>query len=348
MFYYGWYGTPEFDGKWLHWDHERLPHWNPSIAKQHSRARHDPAKNDVGSTFYPKDKFYSSHDPKVVADHMVQIRRSGAGVLAVSWYPPGQHDNEGRESNALIPLLLEKAAPKGLKIAFHVEPYKGRSPESIRRDIGYLLKTYGSHPAFYREKESSLPLLYVYDSYLIETRAWGKLLRKGGELSIRGTPLDAIMIGLVVEETHLSDIQKGGWDGFYTYFAADKMSYGSTWRNFPSMAAFARRERLVYIPSVGPGYDDVEVRPWNAQTTRDRRNGDYFREALGAARRATRRFVSITSFNEWHEGTNVETAIAGEKRQDGGRPYRDYGPKPGDEYKYLDLIREFLVTPLYK
>ena len=173
IFYYGWYGNPEFDGKWLHWNHERLPHWNPSIAAQYSRARHNPAENDVGSTFYPKNKFYSSHDPKVVEDHMVQIRRSGAGVLAVSWYPPGHHDNEGRESNALIPLLLEKAAPKGLKIAFHIEPYKGRSPESIRKDIEYLLKTYGSHPAFYREEKSSLPLLYVYDSYLINSKAWG-------------------------------------------------------------------------------------------------------------------------------------------------------------------------------
>ena len=30
-FFYLWYGTPEVDGKWQHWDHEVLPHWDASL-----------------------------------------------------------------------------------------------------------------------------------------------------------------------------------------------------------------------------------------------------------------------------------------------------------------------------
>ena len=26
-FFYLWYGTPEIDGQWQHWNHEVLPHW---------------------------------------------------------------------------------------------------------------------------------------------------------------------------------------------------------------------------------------------------------------------------------------------------------------------------------
>ena len=115
--------------------------------------RHVPENNDVGSIYYPSLGFYSSHNPSVVEDHMKQIQRAGAGVLVVSWYPPNQHDNEGRASDELIPLLLNKAAQYGLKITFHIEPYKKRSPESVKEDLKYIINTYGEHPAFYREEK---------------------------------------------------------------------------------------------------------------------------------------------------------------------------------------------------
>jgi hypothetical protein len=32
IFYYPWYGNPEFDsGKYYHWNHEYLPHWDKNI-----------------------------------------------------------------------------------------------------------------------------------------------------------------------------------------------------------------------------------------------------------------------------------------------------------------------------
>ena len=51
-----------------------------------------------------------------------------------------------------------------------------------------------------------------------------------------------------------------GFDGFYTYFGANGFSYGSTWKNWRSLSIFARRNSLIFIPSVAPGYDDMRVR----------------------------------------------------------------------------------------
>ena len=86
IFYYGWYGNPTYDKKWLHWNHPRLPHWNKETAKRFSQKRHVPENNDVGSIYYPSLGFYSSHDPSIIEDHMKQIQRAGAGVLVISWY----------------------------------------------------------------------------------------------------------------------------------------------------------------------------------------------------------------------------------------------------------------------
>ena len=34
VFYYPWYANEETDGKWNHWDHHILPHWNEQTRKQ--------------------------------------------------------------------------------------------------------------------------------------------------------------------------------------------------------------------------------------------------------------------------------------------------------------------------
>ncbi len=36
VFYYVWYGTPEIDGAYMHWNHSILPHWNAHIRTQHA------------------------------------------------------------------------------------------------------------------------------------------------------------------------------------------------------------------------------------------------------------------------------------------------------------------------
>ena len=35
VFYYPWYGTPAVDGKWLHWNHVRIAHWNKQTAAKY-------------------------------------------------------------------------------------------------------------------------------------------------------------------------------------------------------------------------------------------------------------------------------------------------------------------------
>jgi glycoprotein endo-alpha-1,2-mannosidase len=93
------------------------------------------------------------------------------------------------------------------------------------------------------------------------------------------------------------------------YFGADGFTYGSSLRNWVKLQQLASQTNTVFIPSVGPGYIDVSVRPWNAATTRDRKNGDYYMKSWQAALRAKPEdrgrphVVSVTSFNEWHEGS---------------------------------------------
>lgn len=339
IFYYVWYGNVEHDGKYVHWNHRRLPHWNPEIASRYDQGAHSPP-DDIGSNFYPQLGPYSSRDLNILKDHMRQIRTAGVGVIVLSWYPPGKADSEGIPSDSIVPTLLNVAAEYKLKLTFHIEPYKDRDDQTVHDDVKYIVDTYSNHDSFYKHKTTDgryLPMLYIYDSYQTTADAWAQLMKPEGSHSVRNTPYDCIFIALMVEMNHRRYLDVGGFDGFYTYFATDKFTYGSTWRFWPHLETMAKQTNTLFIPSVGPGYIDTMVRPWNDQNTRLRKNGNYYQKSWQAALQTNAQIISITSFNEWHEGTQIEKAVP--KTLPGFR-YKDYGPHSPDFY--LKLTKEFV------
>lgn len=77
-FYYTWYGNPKIDGKYIHWDHPQLPHWDVKVAQGYPQGRHSPP-DDIGANFYPALGVYSSRDPSVIEAHMQQLRTAAIG-----------------------------------------------------------------------------------------------------------------------------------------------------------------------------------------------------------------------------------------------------------------------------
>jgi glycoprotein endo-alpha-1,2-mannosidase len=128
-------------------------------------------------------------------------------------------------------------------------------------------------------------------------------------ISQSALPGPAYAIGLCVEKRHVTELKQGKFDGAYTYFASDGFVWGSTSAHFQEMrTAFADR---IFIPCVGPGYNDERIRPWNQRNTKQRAGGNYYRNMwqrvldLSPAADA----VGITSWNEYHEGTNIEPSM---------------------------------------
>ena len=124
--------------------------------------------------------------------------------------------------------LLDACGERGLRVALHVEPYKGRTAESVKEDLRYAKDRYAAHPAFHRmhrrtgraystaaaaatttttaamssgvastssqraaqlEQEGYLPVFFIYDSYHVSPQEWGGVLSYDGRAgSIRGDP----------------------------------------------------------------------------------------------------------------------------------------------------------------
>ncbi len=73
-FYYPWYGTPEFDGEFIHWRHSTMgqgPH-------------HEfPGGLDIGADFYPESGCYSSREGATIERHMQAVRLVSMPTLTI-------------------------------------------------------------------------------------------------------------------------------------------------------------------------------------------------------------------------------------------------------------------------
>jgi glycoprotein endo-alpha-1,2-mannosidase len=315
-FYYPWYGNPKFDGRFANWNH--------AVAVREGPPRSYPGGDDIGANFYPALGCYSVNDPEVVAEHLRQLRRAGVGVLCVSWW--------GKDSftDRALPGLFAAAEKAGLAINFHLEPFPGRTAATVRAAITYLIARFGASPACHRlASHGNRPVFFVYDSYLTPAREWAEVLRPKGAQTLRGTAEDAVVIGLWVKEHEADFMLAGGFDGFYTYFATAGFTYGSTPRHWPALASWARSHDQLFVPCVAPGYIDTRIRPWNGVNTRDREHGAYYDRLWSAALDVSPALVGITSFNEWHEGTQIEPAVP---KRIADFTYLDYSPLPADYY----------------
>ena len=155
-----------------------------------------------------------------------------------------------------MPLILDAAHAANVRITWHLEPYdagrgQGTTAE-IRKDIEYINSKYRKHPGCLTVGGKAV--FFVYDSYRTPGGEWAKLFSRSSQNSLRHTSSDGVFLSLVVEKKHMHDVTQGGFDGFYTYFAVDRFTYGSTWDNYAGLQQFATLQGLTFIPSVAPGH----------------------------------------------------------------------------------------------
>ncbi|WP_198942907.1 discoidin domain-containing protein [Actinophytocola xanthii] len=303
LFYYPWYGSPSVYGSYRHWQ----------------QGGHTPP-DSLGANFYPTLGAYDSGDTGVLDQHMAWVRRSGAGTIVTSWWGQGSYED------SLTPRILAAAERHGVKVAWHLEPYAGRTAESTVADIEYIRSRYGSSPAYYRDAaHGDRGAFYVFES--LRTTDWAPLARVR-EHSI-----------VLAQTTDTSKVAHFG--GMYTY---DGIA-GATAPGWKNAADYCRANGLVWAPSVAPGYLDDRAVPGNTTPTVDRDGGAaYDRQwtnALSPETGGAPTWVSVTSFNEWHEGSTIEPARSAPP---GGHGYLTYEGAYGQtgaaaETAYLDRTR---------
>jgi glycosyl hydrolase family 99 len=225
----------------------------------------------LSTPYFPSRGLYSSSNAKIVAAQMREIAEAGVGTLVFSWWGFDSPENDR------LPLVAQAAAKQGLDVAIHIEPYRGRTPASAAEDIGELQRQYGSTD------------FYVYDADRDPASEWAQALAPLHDVRVFGhTPL-------------VGRAKASGFDGLYTYDVV-------TWNGalFGRLCTQAHAAGLLCAPSVGPGYDARLAT--RLESIRPRNNGLTYDRMWKTVLKAKPDLVTVTSYNEWQEGTQIEPA----------------------------------------
>ena len=225
----------------------------------------------LSTSYFPTRGLYSSSNGRVVAAQMREIASTGVGTLVVSWW--GFDSPE----NARLTLVAQAAKRFGLEVAIHVEPYRARTAEQAAADIERL------------HREGGFTDFYVYDADKDPAAEWAAAL----------TPLTDVRV--FGHTTMVGRAKAAGFDGLYTY---DVVSWSGAL--FKRLCTQAHSAGLLCAPSVGPGFDARLTTRHEVVRTRD--DGRTYDRMWKTALKANADVVTVTSYNEWQEGTQIEPA----------------------------------------
>jgi len=285
-FYYPWYGNPAAksgSGQWYHWEDVD-----------------EAGKTIAASTHYPSLGPYDSHDPAVIAQHCQWARQFGVDGFITSWWGHG-----GFEDKA-VPALLDACGETGLKATAYYEVVPDPpTPATAAADILRLLKRYAHHPTWL--KVAGKPVVFIYARAVEQLGLTGWL-----EVSARlesSYPGGAVLIG-----DGISRQAALVFDGVHTYATAGQLRRNDAkqiadWagQTYPKWVSTADRLGRVSTVTVMPGYDDTKIR--KPGTLARRLAGRSYEVQWEAALKANPDWVLITSWNEWHEGSEIEPSI---------------------------------------
>jgi glycoprotein endo-alpha-1,2-mannosidase len=225
---------------------------------------------DLASQFYPLRGPYSSADPRVLRAQMRDIAAAGVDEVVSSWW------GRGSREDLRLPAVIRNAKRFHLRAGVQLEPYPERTIESIASDIVYL-------------RSLGVRDVYLYRSNDFAADAWWPVTRQPNGMRLFG------------QTSRVGFAARAGFTGFYTY---DILLYDGA--KFARLCEQARTAGILCGPSVGPGYEasaatgDTRVKP--------RLDGVTYDSMWRAADAAGADLVTITSYNEWGEGTQIEPA----------------------------------------
>jgi hypothetical protein len=197
--------------------------------------------------------------------------------------------------------------------------------------IAYLIRNYGQRSGFYRAAKGSAqaPVIFFYFAGLFEPPEWQDIFAQAQALA--GTA------GFYQGDIEGADPQgqTSVFDGIHVYTLApfsaegdlslaarvldpnaavhlpgsEVFDQGTVGGDYAAWSAAARGLGRSWAATVIPGFDDRRVRSPSFVVSRDRgaqRTYDFYWDQ-GLASRPD--WVLITSFNEWHEGTEIEPSV---------------------------------------
>ncbi len=309
-FYYTWYGnTTVYPGE-NPGSAPLLWHWN--------EGGHDPVTNgpmDIGAAQHPTLNtsgivLFDSGDPDAIRFHLDCATQAGINSFICTWWNP----NDGHDYNFRTLLNVTNSSGYDMQHTVYFESvqdqYRDNNTACVTNlyyNMKYIIESYGSHPKFLRV--DGRPVIFVYSTTSRASMAnWSSavdLLHADG--------LNPFLIADLNEPKAIEADILQLFDGFHVYnpLGIYKDEPQNALPLFETMVLSARVNGKLACITTTPGYNDTQVvspsRP-TASVLR-RQNGELYKRSWDVAKMANPDWALICTFNEWHEGTEIEPSL---------------------------------------
>ena len=231
------------------------------------------------------------------------MKRAGIEFVISSWWGPGSY--EDRAFREIITDFMERSDnpyPTLLwTIYYEKEGYSDPSVQEIKSDIEYILSNYASSPNFLRV--DGKPVIFVYgdgNDRADYVARWSRVRRDLG-----------IYVVLKV------------FEGYRNY--ADRVD---NWHQYAPAKRF--EAQAPYSAFVSPGFWKYHESP------RLERDPASFEEAVRRLSSLPYKWLTVQTWNEYHEGTQIEPAqLVRHIHSPGFSISEDYG------YTYIDILARY-------
>ncbi|MFQ6133208.1 MAG: hypothetical protein ACE5R4_14295 [Armatimonadota bacterium] len=291
-FYYTWYGNPEFHNAWIHWN----------------EGGHDPNTTldsgvpDTGTTQHPLDGLYDSHDPATIRRHLELSEEMGVDVLIATWW--GQGDYHDQAYRIALDVVDETDSP--VRFCPYYETIAGRTKQQAIADLLHILDEYGGRKGSF--KADGKPVIFIYGRAMgqISLEDWREVVAE-----VKGKH-DCVLIADSGSANVVAVFDGGHWYNPVGMIVGGR-DMAAAYRDF---VGNCRQAGGLACTTIIPGYNDGNIGRANVIDC-PRRGGQLYKELWGQAIAARPDWVAITSFNEWHEGSEIEPSV------EHGRQYAD-------------------------
>jgi hypothetical protein len=230
---------------------------------------------------------YSSADRSTIDRQVTQAQQAGIDAFELDWWGPGNPTDSNLQT------LLSAANSHGFKITLVMDlnsPFIHNTGDLVN-DLKYATRYFGDGAWFHY---SGKPLMAFYGNRKYDVGTWGW---------IRGQ-VDPNHSSVWLGEGDLFSYLDV-FDGIYPYSiawspdpASQLASYASSTRTHPGK---------LWVATVMPGYNDTLLGRPNGFSV-NRQGGAYYNQVWQGAVASQPDLVSISTWNEWPEGSEIEPA----------------------------------------
>jgi len=304
-FFYPWYRNPDTSGFWFHWEGDGC------IPPVTWPANYLP--NYPDSSWNPSVQLYDNTDTKVLRWQDKAMARAGIDIAVASWWGIGGYED------AAFAEAIRTCKSVQWCIYYEMEAYGDPTPQRIYDDIKYVVDTYSPTRNYAKIDGKWLVMVYGAGGEEAASRwrdAKTMLAVDGYNLYLNGN------VGEVSSKT-----APNPWDSIHSYCPIVRQGFTDTLLPYADDSAW-----------ISPGF-------WAwVEDPRLERSLSEFKSAWNniVANRESYRFILIETWNEWHEGTQIEPGQEIVRDPSGYYPAGyDYG------YDFIDAIGPAAINKLH-